>query len=233
MNVVITGASRGIGKAIADLFASNGHHLYLCSKNDANLSRTVDALQVRYPLVNIKAKASDLSTREGVAYFADWVLDHGCTIDVLINNAGNFFPGSICSEQEGILESMLQINLYSAYDLTRKLVPVMKQQKTGHIFNICSIASLKAYPQGGAYGISKYALYGFSANLREELKPTGIKVTSVFPGAVLTDSWGDFDNSTGRIMEATDIAQMIYAATQLSQQACVEDIVLRPQLGDL
>ncbi len=233
MNVVITGASRGIGKAIADLFASNGHHLFLCSKNETHLNQTVDALQVRYPGVKIKAKARDLSTKEGVESFADWMLDNRCSVDVLINNAGSFLPGSICLEQEGVLESMLQINLYSAYHLTRKLVPVMKSQKNGHIFNICSIASLKAYPQGGAYGISKYALYGFSTNLREELKSDGIRVTSVFPGAVLTDSWGDFDNSTGRIMEATDVAQMVYAATQLSPQACVEDIVLRPQLGDL
>ena len=105
--------------------------------------------------------------------------------------------------------------------------------KQGHVFNICSIAALKAYDNGGAYSISKYALHGFSKNLREEMKPYNIKVTAVFPGAVLTDSWGDFDNSTHRIMEAVDIATMIYAASQLSVQACVEDIVIRPQLGDL
>ena len=103
----------------------------------------------------------------------------------------------------------------------------------GHIFNMCSIASLNAYKNGGAYSISKFAMHGFSKNLREEMKPHLIKVTSVFPGAVMTDSWGDFDNSTQRIMEATDIARMIYASSQLSPQACVEDITIRPQLGDL
>jgi short-subunit dehydrogenase len=107
------------------------------------------------------------------------------------------------------------------------------QRGTGHIFNICSIASLQAYPNGGSYSISKFALHGFTRNLREELKPTGVKVTGVYPGAVLTDSWGGFDNSGGRIMEVSDVALMIYQATQLSPQACVEDIVLRPQLGDL
>jgi short-subunit dehydrogenase len=109
----------------------------------------------------------------------------------------------------------------------------MVQRGTGHIFNICSIASLQAYPNGGSYSISKFALHGFTKNLREELKPAGVKVTGVYPGAVFTDSWGDFDNSTGRIMEATDIALMVYQASQLSPQACVEEIVLRPQLGDL
>ena len=103
----------------------------------------------------------------------------------------------------------------------------------GHIFNMCSIASLDAYKNGGSYSISKYAMYGFSKNLREEMKPHLIKVTSVFPGAVLTDSWDGFDNSTKRIMEAEDIARMVYASSQLSPQACVEDIIIRPQLGDL
>jgi short-subunit dehydrogenase len=74
---------------------------------------------------------------------------------------------------------------------------------------------------------------GFSKNLREELKSFNIKVTSVYPGAVMTDSWGGFDNSSGRIMEAEDIAAMILASSKLSHQAVVEDIILRPQLGDL
>jgi short-subunit dehydrogenase len=92
---------------------------------------------------------------------------------------------------------------------------------------------LKAYANGGSYSISKYALHGFSKNLREEMKPFNIKVTTVFPGAVFTDSWGDFDNSTHRIMETTDIAKMIYVASQLSPGGCVEDIVMRPLPGDL
>jgi NADP-dependent 3-hydroxy acid dehydrogenase YdfG len=104
---------------------------------------------------------------------------------------------------------------------------------SGHIINICSIAGQRPYAHGGAYSISKFALDGFSQNLREELKPAGVKVTTVYPGAVLTDSWGDFDNSNHRIMEASDIAKLVYQATQLSVAACVEQIVVRPRLGDL
>jgi len=74
---------------------------------------------------------------------------------------------------------------------------------------------------------------GFSKNLREELKPFNIKVTAVYPGAVMTDSWGDFDNSANRIMETGDVAKMILACSKLSPQAVIEDIVLKPQLGDL
>jgi short-subunit dehydrogenase len=109
----------------------------------------------------------------------------------------------------------------------------MMQRRSGHIFNICSIASLHAYKNGGAYSVSKYALHGFSKNLREEMKQFNIKVTSVFPGAVFTDAWGNFDNSSHRMIESNDIAKMIYASTQLSPGACAEEIVIRPQLGDL
>lgn len=153
--------------------------------------------------------------------------------DILINNAGFFQPGSLADEPMGQLENQLHVNVGSAYHLTRALLPSMLQRGTGHIFNICSIASLQPYPNGGSYSISKYALHGFTQNLREELKPTGIKVTGVYPGAVLTDSWGNFDNSSGRIMETDDVAKMVVQAAQLSPQACVEQIVLRPRLGDL
>ena len=153
--------------------------------------------------------------------------------DILVNNAGLFEPGSVHNEPDGLLENQMAINVYSAYHVTRTVLPKMMERKSGHIFNMCSIASLHAYANGGAYSISKFAMYGFSKNLREEMKPQGIKVTSIHPGAVMSDSWGNYDNSTKRIMEADDIAKMIYAASQLSVQACVEDIIIRPQLGDL
>ena len=153
--------------------------------------------------------------------------------DILINNAGLIEPGSVHNEPEGLLETQMATNVYSAYNVSRTVLPKMMERKSGHVFNMCSIASLHAYANGGAYSISKFALYGFSKNLREEMKPHGIKVTSIHPGAVMSDSWGDYDNSSKRIMEADDIAKMIYAASQLSVQACVEDLVIRPQLGDL
>jgi NADP-dependent 3-hydroxy acid dehydrogenase YdfG len=96
-----------------------------------------------------------------------------------------------------------------------------------------SIAGLKAYPGGGSYSISKFALRGFSVNLREELKKYNIKVTTIYPGAAYTDSWAASGIKKERFMEAGDIAKMIFAASRLSPQACVEDIILRPQLGDI
>jgi short-subunit dehydrogenase len=231
MNIIITGASRGIGKAIAEIFAANGYGLFITSRNEVALYKTMEELQTKYTGIMVKAKAFDLSKDAKVA--GRWILDAGIVPDILVNNAGMFEPGSVHDEADGLLENQIATNLYSAYHITRAVLPEMMKRKSGHIFNICSVASLQAYTNGGAYSISKFALHGFSKNLREEMKPHGIKVTAVFPGAVMTDSWGGFDNSQKRIMEAEDVAKMVYAASQLSVAACVEDIVMRPQLGDL
>lgn len=233
MNIVITGASKGFGRSIAEVFAEGGHDLYLCSRNEVDLYKTMEALITQFPGRTIRAKAFDLSIKEQAQAFGNWVLSHGVGIDVLVNNAGLFDPGSVHNEPDGVLEHMIAVNLYSAYHLTRTLIPSMIQQQQGHIFNMCSIASLQAYPNGGAYSISKFALAGFSKNLREEMKPHGIKVTTIYPGAAYTASWSGSGIDPKRIMKAKDIATMIYAAAQLSPQACVEDIILRPQLGDL
>jgi short-subunit dehydrogenase len=232
MNIIITGASKGIGKAVAEIFASNGHDLFLCSRGEVALYKTVEELMTKYPDITVKAKPFDLSVKEEAIAFGNWCLSFAVP-DILINNAGLFEPGSVHNEPDGTLESQLAVNLHSAYHLTRTVLPKMIERRSGHVFNMCSIAALHAYNNGGAYSISKFAMYGFSKNLREEMKPHGIKVTSVHPGAVMSDSWGNYDNSSKRIMEADDIAKMIFASSQLSMQACVEDIVIRPQLGDL
>lgn len=231
MNVVVTGASKGIGLAIAEKFAADGHTILLCSRGEKGLYDAVSHLQ-RHTHARIKAMPADMGDKEEVKKFADWCLQSG-TPDILVNNAGQFLPGSIYNEEEGTLERMIETNLYSAYHLTRMLLPSMMQAEKGHIFNICSIASLNAYANGGSYSISKFALLGFSKNLREEMKPYQIKVTAVCPGATMTGSWDGASIDPKRIMEAGDVACMVYAASSLSPMADVEDIIMRPQLGDL
>lgn len=232
MWVVVTGASQGIGFAVAEAFAKQGYHLLLGSKTDSHLQSAVAQLQLTYPNVTIHSKQVNLAIPEECKKFGEWCLSLG-TPSILVNNAGYFLPGNLMEEESGVLDAQIANNLYSAYHTSRAIVPAMIQAGSGHIFNICSIASLQAYPQGGSYSISKYALDGFSKNLREELKEKGIKVTSVYPGATYTNSWKGSGVDPARIMEAQDIATMIFAATQLSPQAVVEDIVMRPQLGDI
>ncbi|HUC81952.1 MAG TPA: SDR family oxidoreductase [Flavisolibacter sp.] len=233
MNAVITGASRGIGKALAEIFALHGYNLFLCSKTESNLLETINELKTKFPNVSIDGQAMDIGKKDKATLFGEWVSNRADSIDVLINNTGTFIQGNVSDEPDGALETMLEVNLFSAYHTTRTVLPKMKAQKSGHIFTICSVASLAAYPGGGAYSISKYALLGFTRNLRAELKEHGIKVTAVIPGAVYTDSWKGSGVPQSRIMETEDLAKMIFAASKLSPQAVVEDIVLRPQLGDL
>lgn len=232
MIVVITGASKGIGKAVAEQFAAAGHSLLLCSRNEKQLYDTVADLQNRFPQCTVKARPADMGNITDAKAFGEWCLNTGVP-DIVINNAGQFIPGSIYNEAETTLAKMIEVNLYSAYHLTRTLLPAMMKAKKGHIFNMCSIASLNAYDNGGSYSISKFALLGFSKNLREELKPHGIKVTAVCPGATMSASWDGADIDPKRIMEAGDVAKMIFASSQLSPMADVEDIVMRPLLGDL
>ncbi len=232
LNVVVTGASKGIGKAIAIRFAQAGHNLFLCSRNEVALYKTMEELMNNFPDNLIKAKPFDLSIAEEAKAFAEWCLKQAVP-DVLINNAGSFVPGSVFNEEEGSLEKMIAGNLYSAYHVTRGVLPKMIENKKGRIINICSIASLNAYTNGGSYSISKAAMLSFSKNLREEMKPHGIKVTAVMPGATYTDSWAASGLDAERFMPAEDVAEMVYAISQLSDRSVVEEIIMRPQLGDI
>ncbi len=231
-NIVITGGSKGMGKAMGEKFAAAKNNIFICSRNKKELAKTAGEINEKYA-GSVEYFSSDLSVKNEVLKFADWLLKKNMPIDVLINNAGSFVPGSVYDEPEGNLEKMMDVNFFSAYHLTRALLPNMMKNKSGHIFNISSIAALKAYNNGGSYSISKFAMMGFSINLREEMKPFNIKVTTVYPGAVYTSSWEGAGVLPERIMEADDIANMIFAASSLSPQACVEDIVIRPLLGDL
>jgi short-subunit dehydrogenase len=233
MVAVITGASKGLGKAMAEKFISQGFHLAICARNKKDLEQTRDELQLINKDCCILAMPCDLSVKEEAIQFGHQILETFQQLDVLINNTGIYLPGDVSTEADGTLETLIQTNLYSAYHLTRTLLPAMIAQGSGHIFNISSVAALKAYPNGGAYSISKFALEGFSQNLREEMKPLGIKVTTVNPGATMSDSWKGSGIDENRIMRASDVADVIWNAYALSPQAVVENIIMRPQLGDL
>ncbi len=233
MNTVITGASKGIGRAIALKFAAQGHNLALCARNMTDLEVLKNEIISQYPEVKVFVKSVDISNTLEIKSFGEDVLAIFHEVDVLINNGGIFLPGNILEEEEGILASQMETNLYSAYHLSRVLAPIMIKKGSGHVFNMCSIASQIAYPNGGSYTISKFALLGFSKVLREELKHKGVKVTSILPGATWSASWSGVDLPQERLMEAKDIADTIWSAYALGPSAVVEEIVIRPQLGDL
>jgi short-subunit dehydrogenase len=233
MNAVITGASKGIGKAIAEKLAREGFNIAICARNPDTLAQAVADIREQNSEVEVLSMSADMGKKEEVLAFADKIKSIFPAIDILVNNAGVFVPGRLDEQEDGLLESMMAANVYSAYHLSRQLLPAMKALRKGHIFNLCSTASYTSYPNGGAYSITKFALLGFSRNLREELKPHNVKVTSLSPGPTWTASWDGFEGPPDRLMEPEDVANLLWAAYTLSAQAVVEEVIMRPMLGDI
>ena len=232
-NLVITGASRGIGKSIALSFAKNGFNIIFCSRSKDKCESLLKELKQISTTAIFNYKLTDMSLKSEVIEFTNFVLEHFQTIDVLINNAGVYLPGLVHNAEDDLFEKTMATNLFSAFYTTKYLMPIMIEKKQGHIFNISSIAGLQAYKNGGSYTVSKYALQGYTDALRDELKELGIRVTSINPGAVLTDSWAGVDLPEERFMDPDDIGKTVYDIFCLSKRTVVEKIILRPQLGDI
>lgn len=247
--ILVTGGTKGIGKAILEKFMQNGHDVITCSRNNDELFALKEELESKYSTkenpVILYYRQADLSKKEDIISFGDYAkkiillnekqASKGSKkgFEVMVNNTGVFIPGKILEEEDGNFEFQIHTNLFSAYHLTRMLVPILVERKSGHLFNICSTASITAYPNGGSYCISKFALHGMTKVLREELKEHNVKVTSVMPGPTYTSSWEGAGLPEERFMPSSDIAETIFSVYSLSDQTVVEEIVMRPQLGDI
>lgn len=230
--IVITGGTKGIGKALIHRFAKGGFDIATCSRNQAELTALKTDVEQAYG-VQVTTLPADMSVPEQVVQFADCITSLGKPVAALINNSGRFLPGGVLTAEPGYLEEMIDTNLYSAYHLIRALVPSMVDNKRGHVFNICSTASFLPYEGGACYAISKFAMFGMSKALREELMPHGVKVSSVMPGPTMSASWEGVDIPEQRFIDPDDIAELIFSTYQLGPRTVVEDLIIRPQLGDL
>ncbi len=230
--MVVTGGTKGIGRAILEKFAAQGFDIVTCARRLPDLLTLKEEVERNYK-VKAFVQVADMSDKAQIKSFVDFINKLGRPVDVLVNNAGYFVPGQVTEEPDGTLEGMMEGNVYSAYYTTRGVVSSMKANKSGHIFNMCSIASIKAYPNGGSYAISKFALLGFTKVLREELKEFGIRVTAVLPGATKTASWAGSTLPDSRFMKPEDVAEAVFSAYSLSPHSVVEEILIRPQLGDI
>ena len=233
--IVVTGGSKGIGRAVVTRYLRAGYPVATCARSATDLAALATELRSELPAAVLHTLPADLSQAADCARFTDFVLGLQLPIDVLVNNAGAYLPGRLQDEPAdgSQLRQMLAVNLLSAYDVTLPLLPGLIAQQRGHIFTICSTASITAYPNGGSYGIAKHALLGFTRNLREELKPAGVRVTAVLPGPTLTASWEGVDLPRERFVQAEDVAEAVFVAYSMSAHAVVEELLIRPQLGDL
>lgn len=225
---VITGASRGIGKAVALGLAKDGYHVCL-------LSRSKEALQ--NVSEHIKTAVSPSSPFEPLIYECDVTdievvnkvikdiihkLGH---IDVLFNNAGILRLGSL--EDVKGFNDMINVNLIGAFNVLHAVVPCMKQQKYGYIFNLSSLCGKIGYAGVGAYTASKFGLVGLSESLFNELAADNIKVTAICPSYVATDMVSHVENPPQHLMiQPDDIFQVVRGLLSLSAEACIKEITV-------
>ena len=231
--VLITGASQGIGAAIAKVFAREvpGVRLALVARNAKKLGAIARACAQLGATAEIFS--CDVSDEASVATMAAAVRKHFGSVDVLINNAGAFAMASFVDTTVAEFDRMVATNLRSTFLVTRAFLPVMLKRKRGDIFFMSSIAGLGAYPNAAGYCAAKFGVTGLAKVLRAETKGTGVRVCCVHPGATWSPSWSQSGVKPERIMPAEDIARAFLDIYRLGRRTVVEEIILRPALGDL
>jgi len=231
-SILITGSTKGIGNAIAHKFAANNYNLILIARSDKDLQEQKRNLLEHFS-IDILCISADMSEKKQIQKIVDVLQEHQINPDIIVNNIGIYQPSTIFDEDDVVMEKMMNINYYSGYYLTKALMPSLLERNSGHIFSICSVANINPVKQAFAYTISKYAVYGFIKSLRESLIETEIKTTAIIPGSTLTASWDGTTVETERFIMANDIAETIFMAANLSKGACLEEIIIRPQHGQI
>lgn len=231
--IVITGASQGIGAAIARAFAADikGVNLALVARSSANL--TTVAASCSELGANPGVFPCDVSDEAAVASLEAAVRKRFGVVDVLINNAGKYAGAPFLETSVSAFDAMVSANLRSLFLMSRAFAPGMVRRRRGDIFNMGSIAGIAALPGASAYTAAKFGVAGLSKAMRAEFRDKGIRVCCVHPGATVSPSWKGSGVPAQRMMPAEDIGSAFLSLYKMSRRTVVEEIVLRPQLGDL
>lgn len=226
MNAIVTGATRGIGKAIALKLAETGYNLALCSRSKDELEKMAEEL--RYTNARIFTYQADCSIKEEVYGFCSAVQQEFESIDVLVNNAGMYLPGMVLDEADEQFENQIKLNLNAVYYLSKFFGKMMREQGKGHIFNISSIAGRQIVENAGSYSVTKAALLSLNNVFREELSKYNVKVTAILPGSTLTSSWEGTTIPHERFVQPDDIAKTIHTILNLSSGVNVDEVTIKP-----
>lgn len=231
MNAIVTGATKGMGRAIVMELAANNYNITFCARDEKEVQTLLDELRKIYSHQQFFGMRADMGESSDVREFAEFAEGSLGHVDVLINNAGLYIPSGLMDEVEGCLERQMQVNVFAPHFLSKFFAAKMIGKGKGHIINICSIASLEPVTRAGSYSISKTALLGLTRALREELRPAGVKVTAVLPGSTLTDSWSGTSLPSDWFILSEDIAKSIINCLQMSPGANIDEIIIRPLYG--
>lgn len=233
MNAVVTGATKGMGRAISRALAINNYDLFLCSRSAGELALLQNELNELNPRISVITSVTDCGNPDQVQLFADYITNYVDCPDVLINNAGLYLPSTILNEEDHTLDQQLRINLLAPHYLCRFFGRKMRERRSGYIFNICSIAAISPVVSAGSYSVTKFALLGLTKVLREELMEFGVKVTAILPGSTLTGSWEGTTLPPERFVDPKDIADAVIACLKTSKGGNIDQLIIRPTQGDI
>ncbi len=230
-NVLITGGSRGIGKAIGYELVNSQHNVLLVAKNKDNLAEAQNEIFEKTKC-EPQVFQCDLENKEEIASLYQYCTKY-FNPDILVLNAGIYIEGNLTDSDPNDFRKLLEINLISAFNVVETFISSLREQKKARIIIIGSTTSIDAFISGAMYGVSKWAIKGYAHNLRKELKNDRIGVTLITPGGTLTDIWADDDVEENRLLQPSDIGKIVDLVLKLSNQSVIEDIIIRPMLGDM
>ncbi len=233
LNILITGASRGMGRAISKKISSRCKKLLITSSCEETLDTGLSALKSIYKGDLYGCYADHSNPILASEKISNWAHEYLDSLDALILNAGMYIEGDLCNINDSDFENNLDVNFRVNHYLVKNLIDLLKLSNNPRIIIIGSTAAYEKYPLVPTYGVAKYALRGYSVNLRAELMKFGIGVTFISPGGTLTDMWEGEVLPENRLLEPEDIAKIIDNLFSLSEQAVVEELIVRPILGDI
>lgn len=232
-NALITGATKGIGRAVSIAFAKQGINLSICSRNEQELLDFATELLQLNPLIKVFTILADCSKRDDVKKFAEFTEKNMGFVDIIVNNVGMYKHVSILNDSDDSFQKQIDTNLMPAYELYRFFGKQMVSVGKGHIFNICSVAAINPIAVAGMYSVTKYALLGLNKVMRLEMQEHGVKVTAVIPGSTLTDSWKGVEVDKNTMVLPEDVASAITNILDMSAGANVDEVIIKPAPGQI
>jgi len=226
-NALITGASRGIGKAIALRLARLNYSLFLIGRDNDELTST--AQECEELGVSVLVKAGDLTDHSFRESLIPFVLDSLGFIDVLINNAGSSDSAPVQEADLVSWDKVLDLNVRTVLHLSRSILPHMMERRKGAVINISSIQGRAVVPKGGIYCATKHAVNGLTGCMFEDVREYGIKVSSIMPGYVETRMTRALEKVTENMLSPDDVSDAVEYVLASSPRCCPTEVVLRPQ----
>jgi 3-oxoacyl-[acyl-carrier protein] reductase len=225
---LVTGASRGIGFAIAQTLARLGASVCICARNAKKLEDA--AVRLRQFGAKVLTLPADVTRTDEIAVLVERTERELGPIEVLVNNAGVGYFGPAYEAPESVWDSVLDTNLKAVFLLTKAVAPGMIRRKAGHIINIASLAGKNSFAGGAIYCSSKWGLLGFTYSVAEDLRAYGVRVAAICPGTVHTEFGAHEGKDAGKMLQAEDVAHVVQMLVTQAPQSFISEVLLRPTL---